>query len=112
MSFYHLTFDIDWAPDCCVEYILNKLKKQKIKSTFFITHETDIIDEIRKDGHSLGIHPNFLKDSTQGNSELEIVGIRPGEKLHEVMCPQDEYQKIIEFDTFFVIEPSIKFSIV
>ena len=43
-------------------------------------------------------------------AEIEIVGIRPGEKLHEVMCPQDEYQKIIEFDTFFVIEPSIKFN--
>ena len=28
-------------------------------------------------------------------AEIEIVGIRPGEKLHEVMCPQDEYQKII-----------------
>ena len=40
----------------------------------------------------------------------KIIGIRPGEKLHEVMCPQDEYQKIIEFDTFFVIEPSIKFN--
>ena len=73
MRSYHLTFDIDWAPDFCIEYILNKLKKQKIKSTFFITHETDIINEIRKDGHNLGIHPNFLKGSTQGNSELEIV---------------------------------------
>jgi len=42
--------------------------------------------------------------------KTEIVGIRPGEKLHEVMCPRDEYQKIHEFDTFFVIEPSITFN--
>jgi len=42
--------------------------------------------------------------------KTEIVGIRPGEKLHEVMCPKDEYQKIYEFDNFFVIEPSISFN--
>jgi UDP-N-acetylglucosamine 4,6-dehydratase len=42
--------------------------------------------------------------------KTEIVGIRPGEKLHEVMCPRDEYQKIYEFNNFFVIEPSIAFN--
>ena len=26
------------------------------------------------------------------------------------MCPKDEYQKIYEFEKFYVIEPSIKFN--
>jgi UDP-N-acetylglucosamine 4,6-dehydratase len=38
-----------------------------------------------------------------------IVGIRPGEKLHEVMCPADDSHLTIEFEDHFVICPSIKF---
>lgn len=36
-------------------------------------------------------------------------GIRPGEKLHEVMCPRDDSMHVIEFDDFFIIRPSIVF---
>lgn len=35
------------------------------------------------------------------------IGIRPGEKIHELMCPRDDYQHVIEFDDFFIIRPSI-----
>ena len=41
---------------------------------------------------------------------LEIIGIRAGEKLHEVMCPSDESHLTWEFDDHFVIEPTIKFA--
>jgi UDP-N-acetylglucosamine 4,6-dehydratase len=37
------------------------------------------------------------------------VGIRPGEKLHEVMCPSDDSHLTIEFERHFVIQPSIRF---
>ncbi|WP_321417473.1 UDP-N-acetylglucosamine 4,6-dehydratase (inverting) [uncultured Desulfobacter sp.] len=40
---------------------------------------------------------------------LKFVGIRPGEKLHEVMCPGDDSHLTIEFDDHYVISPSIKF---
>jgi len=40
---------------------------------------------------------------------IKIVGIRPGEKLHEVMCPADDSHLTIEFDNYFVISPSITF---
>lgn len=40
----------------------------------------------------------------------KIVGIRPGEKLHEVMCPSDDSHLTLEFDDHFVIKPSIQFS--
>lgn len=39
----------------------------------------------------------------------EIVGIRPGEKLHEIMCPFDDSHLTIEFNDHYVIKPSIKF---
>ncbi|MGN0938051.1 MAG: UDP-N-acetylglucosamine 4,6-dehydratase (inverting) [Selenomonas sp.] len=40
---------------------------------------------------------------------IKIIGIRPGEKLHEVMCPSDLYYDTLEFSDHFVITPSIDF---
>lgn len=39
----------------------------------------------------------------------KIIGIRPGEKLHEVMCPSDDSHHTLEFSDHFVIQPSIKY---
>lgn len=39
----------------------------------------------------------------------KIVGIRPGEKIHEVMCPADDSHSTYEFDDHYTIAPSIKF---
>ena len=39
----------------------------------------------------------------------KFVGIRPGEKLHEVMCPGDDSHLTYEFHDHYVITPSIKF---
>lgn len=39
----------------------------------------------------------------------KIVGIRPGEKLHEIMCPADDSHLTLEFDDHYVICPTIKF---
>ena len=41
---------------------------------------------------------------------VKIIGIRPGEKLHEIMCPADDSYHTYEYDDHFVIAPSIKFS--
>ncbi|MGE4554298.1 MAG: UDP-N-acetylglucosamine 4,6-dehydratase (inverting) [Desulfovibrionaceae bacterium] len=40
---------------------------------------------------------------------IETVGIRPGEKLHEVMIPRDEARNTVEFDDHFVIKPAFRF---
>lgn len=40
----------------------------------------------------------------------ETVGIRPGEKIHEVMCPADDSHLTLEFADHFVIRPSITFA--
>ncbi len=43
------------------------------------------------------------------NIPLKIIGIRPGEKLHEVMVPKDDSHLSLEFDSFFIIKPTIQF---
>ncbi|KFZ36550.1 UDP-N-acetylglucosamine 4,6-dehydratase [Shewanella mangrovi] len=43
------------------------------------------------------------------DKKQHIIGIRPGEKLHEIMCPADDSHHTLEFDDHFVITPSIKF---
>jgi len=40
----------------------------------------------------------------------KIIGIRPGEKLHEVMCPADDSHLTLEFPEHYVIKPTIQFS--
>jgi len=39
-----------------------------------------------------------------------IVGIRPGEKVHEVMCPADDSHLTLEFGDHYVIKPTILFT--
>lgn len=50
-----------------------------------------------------------LAKSMAPHLRMNIVGIRPGEKLHEVMCPKDDAHITIEFKDHFVIQPSITF---
>lgn len=40
----------------------------------------------------------------------KIIGIRPGEKLHEIMCPADDSHLTIEFDDHYVLSPTITFN--
>jgi UDP-N-acetylglucosamine 4,6-dehydratase len=40
------------------------------------------------------------------HAELEVIGIRPGEKLHEVLINEDEARNTIELDEMFVVQPS------
>jgi UDP-N-acetylglucosamine 4,6-dehydratase len=34
-----------------------------------------------------------------------VIGIRPGEKLHEAMITEDDARQTLEYDTYFVIQP-------
>lgn len=43
------------------------------------------------------------------NVPQKVVGIRPGEKIHEVMCPADDSHLTLEFHDHFVIQPTIRF---
>lgn len=37
--------------------------------------------------------------------DVEYVGIRPGEKLHETMITEDDARRTLEFDSYYVIQP-------
>ncbi len=41
--------------------------------------------------------------------DSEIVGIRAGEKIHEVLIPKDDARHTLEFDDFFIIQPKFRF---
>jgi len=37
--------------------------------------------------------------------EWEVIGMRPGEKMHEILIPEDEARNVLEFDKHFVVQP-------
>ena len=41
------------------------------------------------------------------NKEYELIGIRPGEKLHEVMIPREESLNCIEMKDFYILQPML-----
>jgi hypothetical protein len=54
-----LTIDLDWCNDDVLEYTIQIIEEAKVKATWFVTHPTKHLDFLRKQGHELGIHPNF-----------------------------------------------------
>lgn len=80
-----ITVDIDWAPDYILEDTLNLIEKSKIPATFFVTHETVLLERIRANSNwEIGIHPNF-------NFLLEG-DFRYGKNIDEVL---EYYHKIV-----------------
>jgi len=49
-----------------------------------------------------------LATSLAPNLPHKIIGIRPGEKMHEVMITADD--RVVEFDSYYVITPTIQFN--
>ena len=41
--------------------------------------------------------------------KTKIIGIRPGEKLHEVMVPKDDAHRTLEYKSHYVIQPNFRF---
>lgn len=50
-----------------------------------------------------------LAEAIAPKLERRVIGIRPGEKLHEVMCPLDDAHLTLAFNDHYVIQPSITF---
>jgi len=50
-----------------------------------------------------------LAEAMAPKLKQEIVGIRPGEKLHEVMVPIDDGRSTLQYEDRYIIEPSFAF---
>ncbi len=46
-----------------------------------------------------------LADAIAPDAEHRYVGIRPGEKLHEVMVPEDDARNTVEFEDHYIVLP-------
>jgi len=70
-----IIFDVDWAPDAALRFTSDILKEHGVKSTWFLTHNSDEIKQLTTgdDLIEFGIHPNFLPDSTHGNNQEQIL---------------------------------------
>lgn len=44
-------------------------------------------------------------EAVAGGCKIKIIGIRPGEKIHECLLTEDEARHALEFEDFFLIEP-------
>jgi len=50
-----------------------------------------------------------LANAIDQTCKIEITGIRPGEKIHEVMIPIDDALRTVEFDRYYIIQPNFPF---
>lgn len=79
-----------------VDFVINAFKRMQGGEIFVPKlPSAKIVDVVQAFGKHLDFH---------------VIGIRPGEKLHEVMCPQDDSHLTIEFENHYVIKPSIMFT--
>jgi UDP-N-acetylglucosamine 4,6-dehydratase/5-epimerase len=46
-----------------------------------------------------------LAEAVAPDCKMEIVGIRPGEKLHELMIPEDDARRTLDAGDYFIIQP-------
>jgi len=40
---------------------------------------------------------------------IKVIGIRPGEKIHEVMIPRDDARRTLEYENYYIIQPDFNF---
>ena len=51
-----------------------------------------------------------LAEAIAPGMPVKVIGIRPGEKLHEIMVPADDSHLTLEFEEHYVIKPAISFT--
>ncbi|MCX7353121.1 MAG: hypothetical protein NTW22_07670, partial [Proteobacteria bacterium] len=68
-------FDLDWAKDEQIYFLVDHLIKNEIKATFFLTYYSKAVQKIldQNELFEIGIHPNFLESSTQGRNFEEVI---------------------------------------
>lgn len=115
MNDFAITIDTDWAPDEVISQIADRLAEAKVKSTWFITHNSPEIEKLKQypKFFELGLHPNFAKGSSQGNSPQEIIRallrVVPDAKLIRThsLIQSTELLKMIQEEFYFLTDISL-----
>lgn len=68
-----ITFDIDWAPDWAVARCAALCRAHGVPATFFVTHPSPVLADLRRDGFELGLHPNLLPNSSHGVTAEDVL---------------------------------------
>jgi hypothetical protein len=72
-----LSFDIDWACDEVLHYVLDILEAEQVKATMFVTHNTAVLQRMRNNPLiEIGIHPNFnplIEGNSNAKSAIETI---------------------------------------
>ena len=76
-----------------VKFVINSLNVMKGREIFVPKIPSIKIIDLAK-----AMAPKF---------KLKLVGIRPGEKLHEIMCPSQSGHLTLEYNSFFIIFPDL-----
>lgn len=102
-----LTLDVDWAPDFVIEYVASILMDAGVKATWFVTHDSSAIQELRNrpDLFELGIHPNFAQGSTHGQNPKAIV-----EHCMEIVPEATALKSHALLESTYLLEAVLKYS--
>jgi UDP-N-acetylglucosamine 4,6-dehydratase len=46
-----------------------------------------------------------LVEAVAPGCQVEVIGVRPGEKLHEALIAEEESRQVVELDDLFILEP-------
>src|SRR4051812_25050096 len=70
-----VTIDMDWAPDFVTDSVADRLIQANVKTTWLVTHPSAAMTSLAKQSglFDLGIPPNFLPASTQGQTPRDIL---------------------------------------
>ena len=70
-----ITLDTDWAPDWILNEIAHIFIDKKVKSTWFMTNATPVVELLNnhKDLFEIGIHPNFFPNSSHGKNYFQVM---------------------------------------
>lgn len=70
-----VTLDVDWAPDFAIDLAAEELLRNRVRATWFVTHDSPAIQRLRSypELFELGIHPNFLSGSSHGATPREVL---------------------------------------
>jgi len=68
------TSDMDWASEAALNIQQAIYDEFAVTPTYFVTHRSGLIEKLRAENRiELGIHPNFLPNSSHGNSFEEVI---------------------------------------